>query len=425
MKKKIELTAEIKYHLLKDISHKIRGTLDLDKILNLLLDALENIIHYDAAGIFILRTDINNPTYRYGKQKITSIAERGFGNLPLESDAMLMEGKGIIGQTIKTGKGIILQDVKSDKHYIAGRKRTQSEITSPIFRDGKTIGALNVESDTLNTFTANDIKVLDFFAEAVSISIERALLHHQILEKKKMEEQLQLAKDIQVDLLPHSEPKIPGYEFSSICIPTYEIGGDYFDYITLDENRLAVVIADVSGDGIPAALIMAAFRALLRYNAKLFSDPAELMKIMNKQVPEFMRSRDFISIFYGIIDHKSHKFKYCNCGHNPSLFWHSNKIELLEKSGPSLNILNEATFNTNEIYIDKNDKILFYTDGAVEVFNNDEEQFGLSRLKQIFETNNTKSPDKIIEDIIFSTKEFNSSDIYNDDFTLLVLKRNN
>ena len=144
MKKKIELTAEIKYHLLKDISHKIRGTLDLDKILNLLLDSLENIIHYDAAGIFILRGDINHPTYHYGKQKITSIAERGFGNLPRESDAMLMEGKGIIGQTIKTAKSIILQDVKKDRLYIAGRKETQSEITCPIFRDGKTIGALNV-----------------------------------------------------------------------------------------------------------------------------------------------------------------------------------------------------------------------------------------------------------------------------------------
>ena len=144
MKKKVELTAEIKYHLLKDISHKIRGTLDLDKILNLLLDLLENIIHYDAAGIFILREDLSHPTRHFTNQKIAGIAQRGFNNLPPESDAMLMEGKGIIGQTIKTGKSIILQDVKEDRHYIAGRKQTQSEITSPIFRDEKTIGALNV-----------------------------------------------------------------------------------------------------------------------------------------------------------------------------------------------------------------------------------------------------------------------------------------
>ncbi len=231
MKKKTELTAEIKYHLLKDISHKIRGTLDLDKILTLLLDLLSEIIHYDAAGIFILKESINYPGYHSPKQKIAGIAQRGFGNLPPESDTMLMEGKGIIGHTIKTGKGIILPNVNKEKRYIAGRKESKSEITSPIFRDGKTIGALNVESDKLDAFTQDDIKVLDFFAEAASISIEMALLHYRILENKKIEEQLQLAKNVQLGLLPTSEPEIKGYQFSGICIPTFDIGGDYFDYI--------------------------------------------------------------------------------------------------------------------------------------------------------------------------------------------------
>ena len=128
MKNKIELTSEIKYQLLRDISHKIRGTLDLDKILNLLLDLLSNIIDYDAVGIFILSQDINHPGYHYSKQKIASMVQRGFGNLPLESDAMLMEGKGIIGQTIKTGKSIILNDVSKDDRYIAGRKEDRKSV---------------------------------------------------------------------------------------------------------------------------------------------------------------------------------------------------------------------------------------------------------------------------------------------------------
>jgi phosphoserine phosphatase RsbU/P len=183
-------------------------------------------------------------------------------------------------------------------------------------------------------------------------------------------------------------------------------------------------VADVSGDGIPAALIMAAFRALLRYNAKRFTDPGDLMKLMNELVPEFMRSRDFISIYYGILDYKSHKFKYCNCGHNPSLLWQEDKIRLLEKTGPSLNLLKVADFNTNEIILNNNDLILLYTDGVVEVFDKSGEQFGLSGLNKVFEKHSTKTPVELIENITFSTREFNSSDIYNDDFTLLVLKRN-
>ena len=424
MKNKIELTSEIKYQLLRDISQKIRGTLDLDKILNLLLDLLAEVIHYDAAGIFILTEDINHPGYHTSKQKIAGVAQRGFGNLPLESDAMLMEGQGIIGHTIKTGKSIILNNVTKDKRYIPGRKETQSEITAPIKRDGKTIGALNVESDQLTAFNPEDIEALNFFADAAAISIEKALLHYQILEKKKIEEQLNIAKDVQLSLLPSSEPEIDGYLFASLCIPTYEIGGDYFDYITLDDDRLAVVVADVSGDGVPAALIMAAFRALLRSNAKFISEPNKLMKLMNEQVSEFMRKRDFISIFYGILNHKTHSFIYCNCGHNPALLWNSKITKLLEGGDPSLNLIKDAEFKSFEINLEKNDQILFYTDGVVEVFSRDKQQFGLDRLIHLFETNVVKTPDKMISEVTASTKIFSSSDFYNDDFTLLVLKRN-
>ena len=353
------------------------------------------------------------------------MVQRGFGNLPLESNAMLMEGKGIIGQTIKTGKSIILDDVSKDERYIPDRKETKSEITSPILRDGKTIGALNVESDKLAAFDPADIEVLNFFAEASAISIEKALLHYQILEKKKIEEQLKLAKDVQLGLLPSSEPEIAGYSFASVCIPTYEIGGDYFDYIPIDENRIAIVIADVSGDGVPAALIMAAFRALLRYNAKLFSNPAELMQLMNEHVSEFMRKRDFISIFYGILNYSDHSFVYCNCGHNPALHYSSTGTKLLEGGGPSLNLLKDAEFKTLKLTLGNNDQILFYTDGVVEVFNKDKKQFGLDRLINVFNSNADKSPDDIIKQIISATKDFSSSDFYNDDFTLLVLKKNN
>lgn len=423
MSKKIQLTAEMKYQLLRDISHKIRGTFDLDKILNLLLDVLSNIVEYDAAGIFILSEDIIHPGYNFSKQKIASMAQRGFGNLPLESDAMLMEAKGIVGQTIKTGKNIILTNVKTDDRYIAGRLETQSEITAPIILDNKTIGALNVESDKLDAFSENDVEVLNFFAEAASISIEKALLHYQILEKKRTDEQLKLAKDVQLNLLPSSEPEIGGYEFSSVCIPTFEIGGDYFDYINLDDNKIAIVISDVSGDGVPAALIMAGLRSLIRNNAKKFDDPAKLMSLMNHFVSEFMRKRDFISIFYAILDFQNHQLTYCNCGHNPAIKFSSGKIEYLEGGGPSLNLLKDASFNSSTIKINPQDLILFYTDGVIEVFNKDKKQFGIELLNKTINQYSDSSPKKIMQAIIKATKDFSQSDSYNDDFTLIVAKR--
>jgi sigma-B regulation protein RsbU (phosphoserine phosphatase) len=148
------------------------------------------------------------------------------------------------------------------------------------------------------------------------------------------------------------------------------------------------------------------------------------MELMNKHVSEFMRKRDFISIFYGILDYRINSFSYSNCGHNPAIHLSSQKINLLEGGGPSLNLLKDAEFKTFEIQIEKNDSILFYTDGVVEVFNKDKKQFGLGRLLNTFKSNIDKSPKEIIDKVIYSTKEFSSSDFYSDDFTLLVLKRN-
>jgi sigma-B regulation protein RsbU (phosphoserine phosphatase) len=138
-----------------------------------------------------------------------------------------------------------------------------------------------------------------------------------------------------------------------------------------------------------------------------------------------MRKRDFISIFYGMLDHNNNTFCYSNCGHNPALHLSSQKINLLEGSGPSLNLLKDAKFKNFEIQLEKNDQILLYTDGVVEVFNKDKKQFGLERLTDIFKSNIDKSPKEIIDKIISSTKEFSSSNSYSDDFTLLALKRNN
>lgn len=156
-----------------------------------------------------------------------------------------------------------------------------------------------------------------------------------------------------------------------------------------------------------------------------FSDPAKLMKLMNEQVAEFMRKRDFISVFYGILNYKNHNFVYCNCGHNPGLHISTKNIKLIEGGGPSLNLLKDAEFKTFVLNLEISDQILLYTDGVVEVFSKDKKQFGLERLIEVFNLNSDKSPNEIIEKIISSTKEFSLSNLYNDDFTLLVVKRDN
>ena len=424
MQKGTELSAEEKYQLLRDISFKIKDTLDLNLILNHLLDALKTVIDYDAAGIFVLSEAVEHPNYHFPGQKIGGIAKRGYEEHPVESDEMLREGKGIIGFVINSKESIIIDDVRKDTRYIVGRINTLSEIAVPIIKNERAIGALDVESDKLSAFNHHHKEILEFFADAAAISLEKAILHNQILEKEKLEEQLQIAKDVQSSLLPAQPPEIDGYDIAGICIPTFEIGGDYYDYIKLDENNLAIIIADVSGDGVPAALIMSAFRALLFNQIKLKNNPSDLMVDLNKQIPVVSRKRDFITAFYAKLNFKSHAITYCNCGHHPPLLLRaSGKIELLEDGGPSLNIILEANFQSSTINLDPGDQIIFYTDGVTEIFDDNLNEYGHERLKKVILDSKKISSSEIINNIVESTKNFSGTKLYRDDFTLIVLKR--
>ena len=424
MKQNSELSAEDKYQLLRDISFKVKDTLDLNIILNLLLDALKTVIDYDAAGIFVLSEDIEHPDYHFPNQKIAGIAKRGYGDHPVESDDMLSRGRGIIGYVINSKESLIIDDVRKDKRYVIGRKETLSEIAVPIIKNDKAIGALDVESDKLAAFDRHHLEILQFFADAAAISLEKAILHHQILEKEKLEEQMQIAKDVQSNLLPANPPEIEGYDIAGICIPTYEIGGDYYDYIQLDKNNLAIIIADVSGDGVAAALIMAAFRALFRNQLITSDEPEEIMNLLNEQMPEVSRKRDFITAFYGKLNFNEHKFTYTNCGHNPPVLMKADgQMEFLEAGGPSLNIVREADFVSSSLKINPGDQIIFYTDGVTEIFNGDSNEYGFERLKKVIVNTKCSSAGDILNKIVESTKNFSGTNLYRDDFTLMVLKR--
>jgi len=169
---------------------------------------------------------------------------------------------------------------------------------------------------------------------------------------------------------------------------------------------------------------MSAFRALLHSQINSNNNPSELMSVLNQQIPIVSRKRDFISVFYAILNFKEHICTYTNCGHNPPLLLRSNgKMELLEQGGAALNILEDATFDFDSVKLEPEDQIIFYTDGVTEVFSLNSEEYGVERLKEIVWESKDKSAGEIISNIVNSTKNFSGTKLYRDDFTLVVLKR--
>ena len=174
------LTSDARYRLLLEVFHSTRGTLDLHETLDRLLDALQLLVPFDAAGIFVLHDEVSPPRPGGLGEQIAGVSWRGF---PLRSpltDPMLREGKGIVGHVIRTGEVVSAPDVRLDPHYIEGREATRSELAVPIQLDGRTIGAFNLESDTTAAFRAKDVDVLRFFAEATAMAVEKAMLHQRL-----------------------------------------------------------------------------------------------------------------------------------------------------------------------------------------------------------------------------------------------------
>jgi sigma-B regulation protein RsbU (phosphoserine phosphatase) len=420
----MNLKDETKYQILSEISQKIRDTLDLDEILEHLLDTIKTVINYDAAGIFVLNQDLVHGKHAQPKEVIAGVFRRGYDNIPIEDDAMLTSGKGIVGHVIFSASSVISPDVQLDPRYVVGRQRTRSEIAVPIIRNDRAIGALNLESDQLSAYDESDLEVLQFFADATAIAIEKAMLHRQILEKELIDKQLQLARDVQFQLFPGEPPRIPGYDIAGICIPSEEIGGDYFDFIKLPNRRLGITVADISGHGIAPALVMTAFRGLLRMHVHGKLGPAKIVRAINRLLPEFTGSGYFITAVYFNMDLTADEFSYVSCGHQPPLLLHSDsRVQSLDMHGPALGIIKKVNYQAETLLITHGDILILYTDGVVEMTNPDGLVYGAERLKHALLKGRNCTASELVQMIIQDTREFSGSQSYTDDFTLVVIKR--
>src|SRR5688572_11291461 len=249
------LSTTDKLRMLLDITKKISRSLDLQEVLNLVMDTLDSLIPYDAAGIFVVECvegaeGVEDPCV------FKAEAVRGYDIEELSS-LHLKLGEGFIGHVAATAEPIISPDVRNNPIYINARRQTRSEMVAPIISNTEVIGVFDLESDQLNAYSDDDLQVLMLLASQVAIIIEKVMLHEQLIEKKRLEGQLEVARQVQLELLPARDPALEGYDISAYNYPTEEVSGDYYDWVKIFDDQIGLVIADVSGKGVPAALLMA------------------------------------------------------------------------------------------------------------------------------------------------------------------------
>jgi sigma-B regulation protein RsbU (phosphoserine phosphatase) len=359
------------------------------------------------------------------RQMIAGVARRGFDPGPPEDDQMLMHGEGITGYVIRTCQSVVVSDVRKDARYIEGRRSTLSEIAVPIILNERSIGALNLESDHLAIFTDDDLEVLQFFADAAAISIEKAMLHRRLIEQELISKQLETAREVQSRLLPERAPKFPGYDIAGVCIPAYEIGGDYYDYIPLPGDRLGLAVADVTGHGISSALVMTAFRVLLRTKARANVSPAQIARRINRLLPEFAGGDNFVTLLYIILEGIPGTVTYTTCGHPPPLLLRADgEVIQSNQRNLALGIARRPDYRDESLQLVSGDTLVLYTDGVIELANPQGEAFGLSRLVQVVRQNQTLTASDLVMKIIESARAFSSNHGFLDDLTLVIMRSN-
>jgi sigma-B regulation protein RsbU (phosphoserine phosphatase) len=398
---------------LLEVEKSLSFTLDLNKLLELILDSLLKVVKFDAAAIFLKDQE---------KQEIEHIKARGF-DPALEPDLKLKIGQGLAGWAAKTQKSVIVPDVRQDSRYIEARVETQSEMVVPIISQNKIIGVFNLENNKPNAYSQDDLELLEAFAGLAAISIERARQHQEILDKRRLEEELSIARRIQQSFLPRERPQLAGLDICGTNIPSEEVGGDYYDFIPIIDNQLGIVIGDVSGKGIPAALIMASFRASLIAEIRNNYAIRSIMFKVNNLLFESTEPENYVTAYYGVLDIKNRIFTFCNGGHNAPMLRHiDGNIEYLTQGGVALGALENSKYEERPVKLNAGEIIVLYTDGVTEAKNEKEEEFGTQRLKQVIDDSRLLSANQIMENIYQAVKDFTGTALQADDLTLVVIK---
>src|SRR5438034_1736317 len=344
---------------------------------------LDSLIPYDAAGIYLVKC--SRPlAEREGAPDESCVfhteSVRGYDIADLQ-ELRLKLGEGLIGHVALTAEPITSPDVRKNPNYINARSETRSEMVAPIISNTEVIGVFDLESDDLNAYSNDDLEVLMLLASQVAIIIEKVMLHDQLIEKQRLETQLEVARQVQLELLPARDPELAGFDISAYNFPTEEVSGDYYDWVRIYDDQIGIVIADVSGKGVPAALLMAFLRASLRAATHIGYAPHISMSKVNYLLWESIERNQFVTAFYGILDATNRTLAYSNAGHSPALLMKADgTTRFEERGGVPLGMFRDSRYYEYFETIEPGQMLVLYTDGVTEAMNPSGEEYGGQRL---------------------------------------------
>jgi len=381
-----------------DISRELNMTLDTGKISRLLTFAVMGELLVNKCTVYV----------RHEKE-MRVLVTKGGSDVPQNSHQLC---------------GITEPVILKDGSQFSNFKDAGLAVLVPMQVQDILRGVLAVGPKISNLdFSEDDLEFLKTLGNQAMTSIENARLFQETLEKQVMEEELNLARTLQKGLLPDKLPDLTGYELAAINISSRQVGGDLYDVIPVSDDVWGIAIADVSGKGAGAALLMANLQASLRALAGSSLELSAMVGRINNLIFQNTPLDKFITFFYGELNIKTGQFKYCNAGHNPPYLVKSNgNIEELMAGGLILGMMQDVSFETGQVTISSGDRIVMFTDGITEAMDEDDEEFGEEKVCELIVKDPDFTAQELLDTIVRAVKDFSGSASQSDDITMVVLK---
>ncbi len=289
---------------------------------------------------------------------------------------------------------------------------------------GEAVGVLRVYTEKEQIFPPLKIDLLKSIAAQAAAAIENTRLNVEALEAERLEKQIAMAADVQLRMMPHDPPKLPQVDFAAVYVPCYELGGDFYDFIDLPLSNTGLVVADVSGKGVAASLIMAAVRSALRAQVDNVFYLYEVLRRVNRMVCRDTRPAEFVTLFYGVLDAVNLRLTYCNAGHPPPMILRDGKVLELASLNMVLGLNPDEEFVQASFELHPDDIVLLYTDGLTDAMNFQDQTFGKVRLKEAFQrvSVGVDSAETVSQALLWEVRKFAGIAKRTDDITMIVVK---
>jgi len=399
--------------LLNEIARELTSILNLDELLKRIAELLNRIIDYQMFSILLLDESGEKLAHRFSLRFQESIH--------LKHDIPL--GRGIVGAAASEKAAVLVPDVSKDLRYVMANPETKSELAVPLIYKDKVIEVLDLEHTRRGFFTEDHKRTITTLAAQVAIAIENARLYEEIArQERRLERDLQLARELQFRLLPQAMPKLQNLEVAARFSPARTIGGDLYDFVQYSLGRLGIVVGDVSGKGAPAAIYAALVSGILRSHAPMEPAPAEMLSAVNFSLSERRIEAQYICMLYAVWDDERRVLQVSNSGLPRPIYVHDGTMEIIEATGLPLGLFDTAEYDEFTFRAKPGDMFVFFSDGILDARNRAGDMFGRAGVEKVIAECPDQSPECVVNSLFAAVEEHAAGEDTFDDQTVLAIR---